>query len=119
MITKPQAVKYFQMTPTQLNSIPHAKATLAMSNGLGSKFLIAKCRLQRAPCPCGPPLVRPSLAIAGGRPRAQIDYRETTHTQRTYYYVNSGGSNWCYPEVDCRLAAEARYRDHPGGWQAK
>lgn len=119
VITKPQAVKYFQMTPTQLNSIPHAKATLAMSNGPGSKFLIAKCRLQRAPSlwsTLGPPFVGHCWREAT---RAQIDYRETTHTQRTYYYVNSGGSNWCYPEVDCRLAAEARYRDHPGGWQAK
>ena len=36
VITKPQAQKYFLMTPAQLNSIPHAKATLAMSSGLGS-----------------------------------------------------------------------------------
>ena len=38
---------------------------------------------------------------------------------RSRHFLDSGGSNWCYPEVDCRLAAEARYRDHPGGWQAK
>ena len=66
------------------------------------------------------PSMEVCIAYSQGRwlvwwPRAQC----ATEKRDSIHFLDSGGSNWCYPEVDCRLAAEARYRDHPGGWQAK